>query len=198
MERYCVAEQPLSKSVLRQTFLERRALIPPEARRDSAAKVCDLFFKNVSVPAGAVVAGYWPIRNELDDMPILRELLRRGCSCALPHVAEAGMPLEFHAWDETAPLTEGKYGIMEPAASLAVVPGIILVPMAAFDKRGHRLGYGAGFYDRTLTQIRKSRAVFSIGLAYETQRYDELPADETDMMMDMIISDRDVYILKRG
>jgi 5-formyltetrahydrofolate cyclo-ligase len=189
-----VAEQPLSKPELRQMFLHRRALIPPGARKDSAVKVCDLFLKNVSVPEGAVVAGYWPIRDELDDMPILRELLRRDRRCALPHVAEAALPLEFHAWNEATPMTEGKYGIMEPADSLVVVPDIILVPMLAFDSRGCRLGYGAGFYDRTLAGIRKTGAVFSIGLAYETQRYGELPADETDMMLDMIISDQDVYI----
>lgn len=189
-----MTEQPPSKSALRQTFLERRAQLAPAAQKESAAKVCEVFFKNVSVPEGAVVAGYWPIRNELDDLPILRELLRRGHSCALPQVAGESSPLVFRAWDEAAPMKAGRYGIMEPADSPVVIPDIILVPLLAFDKRGYRLGYGAGFYDRTLAHIRKTAAVFSVGLAYEAQRYGEIPADETDIMLDMIISDQDVYI----
>ncbi|MCE9507819.1 MAG: 5-formyltetrahydrofolate cyclo-ligase [Alphaproteobacteria bacterium] len=185
--------QPPSKSVLRQMFLERRALIPPAARKESAAKVCELFFKNVPVPAGAVVAGYWPIRNELDDMPILRELLRRGCSCALPHVAGATLPLEFHLWDEATPMTAGKYSIMEPAAAPAVVPDIVLVPLAAFDANCHRLGYGGGFYDATIARLKENRPLLAIGLGYEMQLCAGLPVEEGDIRMDMIVTDGNIY-----
>ncbi|MFH1157840.1 MAG: 5-formyltetrahydrofolate cyclo-ligase [Pseudomonadota bacterium] len=187
-----MTRQRLSKSDLRLTFLEQRIQLSPEARRKSAAAAFDLFFRHVSVPSGAVVAGYWPIRAELDDLPILRELLRRNHVCALPHVAGSGKPLVFRAWDLSAPMTTGKFNIAEPKAGSVVIPDIILVPMAVFDARGHRIGYGTGFYDMTLAQAKKAGPVLAVGLAYESQAYDELPADKGDIRMDVIVTDEKI------
>jgi len=167
--------------------------IPPEMQKTSADNMRDIFFKNVDTPPGAVVAGYWPIRAELDDLPVLRALLKRGHVCALPHVAGKGMPLQFRAWNETMPMVAGKYDIAEPAAGPALAPDMILVPVAAFDARRHRLGYGCGFYDRTLAHFKGIKPVLAIGIAYETQACDELPAEDNDVRMDMIITDRTVY-----
>jgi len=188
-----VTGQPPPKSVLRQMFLEQRMQISPGVRKNSADQACDLFFRHVPAPDGAIVAGYWPIRAELDDLPILKELLRRHHLCALPHVAGGGMPLAFRAWTETTPMSAGKYSIMEPAVDRVLVPDIILVPMAAFDKTGHRLGYGAGFYDRTIARLRASRRVLAVGLAYEAQACAGFPVEEGDVRMDMIVTDRNVY-----
>ena len=142
---------------------------------------------------GAVVAGYWPVRAELDDLPILRELLDRKHLCALPHVTAAGMPLIFRAWNLSVPLLAGKYDIMEPAVDKILVPDIILVPLAAFDANGRRLGYGAGFYDLTLARLKAARTVLAVGLGFEAQRCDALPEEEGDVGMDMIVTERNIY-----
>lgn len=174
-------------------MLEQRMQIPLDSALRAAAAVCDFFFKHVTVPDGAVVAGYAPIRGELDDMPILRTLTRRGKICALPHMASEEAPLAFRFWNEITPMTTGKYGITEPAPDRRLSPDIVLVPLAAFDINRHRLGYGAGCYDRTLAALAKTKPVLSIGLGYETQLCDEIPAEETDIRMDMIITDGKVY-----
>src|SRR4051812_22222774 len=100
----------------------------PNERAQAAEAVRESFFKNVTLLPGQIVAGYWPIRGELDVLPILRELLARGHACALPKVTGEGSPLLFRQWNEAAPMAVGKYGITEPAAGEAVIPDIILLP----------------------------------------------------------------------
>ena len=165
-------------------------------RKNSAAAAFDLFFKHVFIPAEAIVAGYWPIRAELDDLPILQELLRRNHICALPHIAGNGKPLIFRPWNLSAPMTTGKFNIAEPVSDSMVIPDIILVPIAVFDTKGHRLGYGRGFYDITLAQAKKNKPVLTVGLAYESQAYNELPAEKGDIKMDIIVTDKKVHIFK--
>ncbi len=188
-----MTDQRPSKSALRLTFLERRLQIPPEARQRAARAVFEAFFSHVQVPAGVVVSGYAPMRGELDDLPVLRELLQRGHTCALPHVAGKGLPLEFRAWTELTPMTTSPFNIAEPAAGEGLEPDILLVPLAAFDTKCHRLGYGAGFYDRTIARLRGMKPVLAIGLAYEEQGYDALPVEEYDAKLDMVITDRNIY-----
>jgi 5-formyltetrahydrofolate cyclo-ligase len=174
-------------------FLDQRMQLSPSICKNAADQAYEIFFKNVPLKDGAIVAGYWPIRGELDDLPILKELLRRHHLCALPHVADGSQPLTFRAWSETTPMTPGKYSIMEPAGDRTLVPDIILVPMAAFDKTGHRLGYGAGFYDLTIARLKASKPVLVVGLAYEAQACAGLPAEDRDVRMDMIVTDKNFY-----
>jgi 5-formyltetrahydrofolate cyclo-ligase len=174
-------------------FLGQRMQLSPGLRKSAADQVYELFFKHVPLKVGAIIAGYWPIRAELDDLPILKELLRRHHLCALPHVADGEGPLTFRAWTETTPVSAGKYNIMEPTADRVLVPDVLLVPMAAFDRTGHRLGYGAGFYDRTIAHLKATRQVFTVGLAYEAQACAGLPAGDSDARMDMIVTDKNVY-----
>jgi 5-formyltetrahydrofolate cyclo-ligase len=183
-----------TKSALRTMFLERRMQIPADLRAISAAEAFDLFFQAVSLPQGAIVAGYWPMRGELDDMPILHEVLKRGHLCALPHVAAKEMPLVFRAWNEGMPMVISPVGISEPAPEAPLlVPDILLVPLAAFDTKRHRLGYGAGYYDRTIAGLKELKPLLAVGLGYEGQRCDALPAEEHDIQMDMIVTDRNIY-----
>lgn len=191
-----MTQQCISKADLRLMFLEQRIQLLPEVRKSSAAAAFDLFFKNISVPSGAIVAGYWPICAELDDLPILRELLRRNHICALPHVVKDGKPLVFRAWDLSTPMTAGKFNIKEPASDSVVIPDIIIVPMAVFDTRGHRIGYGKGFYDMTLEQAKKERSILAVGLSYESQSYNKLPAEKGDIKMDIIVTDKKIHIFK--
>ncbi len=187
-----------SKADLRLMFLEQRIQLLPESRKNSAAAAFDLFFMNIPIPPKAIVSGYWPICAELDDMPILRELLRRNHTCALPHVVEDGKPLIFRAWDLSTPMTTGKFNIKEPASDSVVIPDIILVPMAVFDSKGHRIGYGKGFYDMTLEQAKKDRSVLVVGLSYESQSYNKLPTEKGDIKMDIIVTDKKIHTFEEG
>ena len=180
----------ISKASLRQTYLDRRMKILPEARESCSGRAYDIFFKNVKIPSGAIVSGYWPVHAEMNDLSILKELRRRGHVTALPRVAGKGDPLEFFPWDETTPMAAGKFDIAEPAAGKAVKPDVLIVPLLAFDAERHRLGYGAGFYDRTIKGL---RSVLTIGLAYEDQLCDKLPSEAHDVRMDMIVTDKKVY-----
>ncbi|MBU6474622.1 MAG: 5-formyltetrahydrofolate cyclo-ligase [Alphaproteobacteria bacterium] len=184
-----------TKPALRQSFLERRLQMLPNERIAAAEAICAAFLRHVEPVAGAVVAGYWPVKGEVDALPILRALLSREHACALPHVAGDGAPLLFRRWDENVKMTTGKYGLQEPAAGdEAVMPDVLLVPVLAFDANGYRLGYGGGFYDRTIARLKKQKPVRAIGLAYEMQHYkDGLPRDGNDIRMDAVITEGNIY-----
>lgn len=165
----------------------------PNDRVSAAQAVSDAFFKNVTLAKGSVVSGYWPMKAELDVLLILRELLGKGHTCALPHVTGEGSPLLFRQWDEKTTMATAKFGMTEPVGSATLLPDVLLVPLLAFDTRCHRLGYGAGFYDRTIARLKKQKPVRAIGIAYDMQFYASLPAEENDVRMDMIITDKDIY-----
>jgi 5-formyltetrahydrofolate cyclo-ligase len=188
-----VTSQPPNKMTLRRTFLKQRLLIKSEAAQKAAEAVLEAFFREVSAGAGSIIAGYWPIRGELSDLPLLKEIQRRGHPCALPVVTGEGLALSFRAWTDGAPVTAGRYDIAEPVAGEDLMPDILLVPMAAFDTQCHRLGYGGGFYDRTIARLRSLKPVLAVGLAFEEQRCETLPTEENDVRMDMIITERNIY-----
>jgi len=167
----------------------------PKEREGAALAVYDSFFRHVSLLNGkAVVGGYWPVKGEVDTLHILDELRRRGHICGLPHMTGEGAPLLFRQWDTGEELIAGKFGIPEPPAdSAALVPDILLVPLLAFDEKRHRLGYGGGFYDRTLARLKPQKKTLAVGLAYEMQLYNILPHEPNDVRMDIIITDRKVY-----
>lgn len=164
-----------------------------EDRRKMAQRLADNFISNVALPPDAVVAGYHPVRAEMDVMPLMRALLARGHTCALPVIEERNKPLLFRTWDEGTPLKEGHFTIPEPdpAFSKPVVPGVLLVPMLAFDANGNRLGYGAGHYDRTLAVMEKRPLL--IGIAYAFSQVEAVPAETHDVKMDIIVTDGGLY-----
>lgn len=169
-------------------------------RAGAAAAMTALFLGAVGAGAARTVAGYWPVRGEIDVLPLLDRLRGRGHEIALPCVGAKDAPLTFRLWDgDRSSCVSGAFDIPEPAASAAVVvPDIMLVPLAAFDARGHRLGYGAGFYDRTLHALRRQGKVLAVGVAYALQGVDFLPAEETDIPMDIIVTDAAVYRFDAG
>ena len=140
---------------------------------------------------GAVVAGYWPIRDELDCRPLLANLAEIGWECALPVVIDDNGPLVFRRWRLDEALVPGRFGIAEPCALCpAVTPDVVLVPMLAFDRNGHRLGHGAGYYDRTLAELRRRHpAVLAVGLAFAAQEVHALPAEPHDQRLDWIVTE---------
>jgi len=157
------------------------------------------FLESVTMPGGAPVSGYWPIRAEIDVMPLLRALAGRGHPVALPVVAGAGRPLVFRQWREGDAMEEGPYGILEPLATApALVPQILLVPLLAFDKAGYRLGYGGGFYDRSLAALRIMGAAVAVGAAWAAQEVAAVPRDAQDQKLDWVVTEREALRVSGG
>jgi 5-formyltetrahydrofolate cyclo-ligase len=182
-----------AKEAARRDLLEKRLQLSAPERDSAAEKAKSLFFTHVKLQKYSIVAGYWPIRGELDVRPLLQEILGLGHACALPHVVAQGHGLDFRDWDNSTPMTTGKYGISEPLSGKDIIPDIILVPMAAFDANRHRLGYGKGYYDRTLAHLRTKKDVLAVGMAYDWQKCGPFPVEPHDVKMDMIITDKNVY-----
>lgn len=148
---------------------------------------------NLALSDGAVVAGYWPIRSEMDPRPLMRRLYRLGHPIGLPVTPAKGAdaPLSFRLWQPDDPLEPGHFGVPEPLVSARTVrPDVVLVPLLAFDARGMRLGYGAGHYDRTLSALRRDLGVLAIGIAYAGQEIAQVPVDEHDQPLDAILTER--------
>lgn len=167
------------------------------ARKAAAAKNPDagpaltqILCDQVSPPAGTVVSGYWPMGSEIDVVPLMTALAARGCTLCLPVVAAKDRPLVFRRWQPGDPLVGAGFGTSEPAETAAAVrPDILLIPLLAFDRRGQRLGYGGGFYDRTLAAARRVRDVQAIGAAYAAQEVAHVPAGPDDQPLDLVVTE---------
>ena len=135
------------------------------------------------------VAGYLPIRGELDPRPAMLALAGLEFQTCVPEIEATGRPLRFRTWTPEAATERGHFGIEVPALGQFVEPDVLLVPMLAFDARGHRLGYGGGFYDRTIAALRGLREVQALGFAYAAQEVAAVPDDATDMRLDAIVTE---------
>ncbi len=180
-----------SEKELRATLLARRRALPEETQAGAAREAAEIFLEAVRLPAGEPVSGYWPMRGELDPRPLMARLAGRGHQLLLPAVAGDGQPLSFREWREGEALTAGPFGTQDPRADAPEgVPGIVIVPLLAFDDAGYRLGYGKGYFDMTLAELRRRSGVLAVGFAYEAQRSESLPRDDWDQPMDWIVTER--------
>jgi 5-formyltetrahydrofolate cyclo-ligase len=143
-------------------------------------------------PDGAVVSGFWPIGEEIDVRPLLHALHERGHSIVLPVTPRRGNPLTFGIWRPGDVLQPERFGTVRPVGAPAV-PDFLLVPLLAFDRHGHRLGYGGGFYDRTLAAL---PGHFALGVGYAVQQVDSVPAGPHDIRLDAVATDRGVIFCK--
>jgi 5-formyltetrahydrofolate cyclo-ligase len=179
------------KTLLRAAALARRDALPA-ADRQAAAEAIAARALPVAVAAGIIVSGYSPMKTEISPLPLLRKLADAGAGLALPAIVSRGKPLIMRAWTFAAPLTAGQWGILEPAADAAeVAPDILIVPLAAFDRRGHRIGYGAGYYDITLRGLRKMKKIIAIGIGFAAQEIDKVPATTRDERLDLVLTERE-------
>ncbi|HTZ81198.1 MAG TPA: 5-formyltetrahydrofolate cyclo-ligase [Stellaceae bacterium] len=184
------------KTALRRVMRERRAALEPNMRAAAAFVVRDRLIEmlpRLALPAGAVVAGFLPIRDEIDPRPALEALRERGFRLVLPVVIARNEPLIFREWLPGTVLEPDAFHIPAPPVwAEQLAPDLLLVPMLAFDRKGERLGYGAGFYDVTLTLLRAQRASIAVGIAFSTQEVEAVPVSARDVMLDALVTEIDV------
>ena len=144
---------------------------------------------------GVPLSGYMPIRTEIDPLPAMSEAAAHG-PVGVPVIVAAGQPLLFARWEPDMPLVSGPFGAQIPSNPEYFEPEILIVPLVAFDPKGGRLGYGGGFYDRSLEKLRNRRATLAVGFAYAGQQINTLPLEPTDQPLDLIITDHEVIDLR--
>ena len=187
------------KTAMRQAAKARRAEAALGLGEDGIKSFLETFAKNWGDIFGAdsVVAGYWPMAGEMDVRPALVLLDRVGCLTALPEVVEKGRPLRFRAWVPGEDLVEGLHGTAHPLVTAPPMrPDVVLVPLLSFDRAGYRLGWGGGYYDRTLEALRKSGNVVAVGAAYSAQEVDQVPKDAFDQVLDWVITEKEAIKIK--
>jgi 5-formyltetrahydrofolate cyclo-ligase len=184
----------LTKAALRRELLRRRAehwLSRADARAEADRHLCEKLFQHLGRQAtpDVIVSLYIPLRAEVPVTDLTDRLRKAGYTLALPRVATLGAPLVFNVWDGTPPADRDAKGI-PCATGDEVTPDFVVVPMVGFDRRGHRLGYGAGMFDRTLAAFGTS--VRTVGVAYQMQEVPHIPDDAHDHPLDWIVTEREV------
>jgi 5-formyltetrahydrofolate cyclo-ligase len=181
-----------TKATLRAAALAARDALPIADRRRAAQMIATRRF-SVPLGEGTIVAGYSPIRSECDPIPLMRSLAAKGAQLALPVIGGKEKLLTFSEWRQGGHLMAGPFGILQPRPeAMPLEPDIILVPLAAFDRRLRRIGYGMGYYDRTLADLRRQRRpVVAVGIAFAAQEVEAIPSAEHDQHLDLVLTERE-------
>lgn len=185
------AEIDAAKASLRRDAAERRRV----AVRDNpsaGAAVRNNFLGAVELPADIPVSAYWPLEEEFDPRPLFMELHRRGHPVGLPVILGKGQPLLFRRWEPNVELVRGPFRVMTPPPTAPeIIPKLLLVPLLAFDRAGYRLGYGGGFYDRTIAKLRLAGEALAVGVTFAALEVPAVPRDDTDQRLDWVVTDRE-------
>lgn len=184
-----------TKRALRRALLQDRAAAMAAHGATARLALRDRYLSTFDPPPGTVVSAFWPMPGELDLRPLLAALHARGCVCALPVVVAPNTPLVFRTWEPGAALVTSRFGIDEPSPDRPTArPQHALVPLLAFDDDGYRLGYGGGFYDRTLAVLRADGTgpLLAIGVGLEAQRRPSLPREPFDQPLDWLLTEASV------
>jgi 5-formyltetrahydrofolate cyclo-ligase len=178
------------KAVLRRAAVAQRDALPPAERMAAALAIAERGLP-IEVMPGIIISGFSPLKSEINPLPLLRRLADAGAGLALPVVAGRGQPLIMRAWSFGAPLVSGVWGIREPTADAPeLFPDVLIVPLLAFDRRGHRIGYGAGYYDMTIARLRAMKPVAAVGIAFAAQEIAAVPATPRDARLDLVLTER--------
>jgi 5-formyltetrahydrofolate cyclo-ligase len=181
-----------AKAALRRQAIARRDALPADMRTAAAQAIATRPFP-VAIPPGAIVSGFMPLKSEINPIPLLRNLAEAGARLALPAVAGKGKPLIMRAFAFGETLASGVWGIREPKPDAPQVdPDILIVPLLAFDRRGHRIGYGAGYYDMTITALRALKAIVAVGIAFAAQEIADVPNTPRDARLDLVLTENEV------
>jgi 5-formyltetrahydrofolate cyclo-ligase len=186
------------KTDLRNTAFARRDALPAAERQAAAEAIAARPFP-LAIAPGVIVSGFSPLKTEINPLPLMRNLAAAGARLALPVVAGRGKPLIMRSYAFGQPLNEGVWCIREPREDAAEIdPDILIVPLAAFDRRGNRIGYGAGYYDMTINRLRARKPVVAVGIAYAAQEVSEVPVTARDERLDLVLTERDVIDLRKA
>ena len=183
------------KDIYRQEALRHRERM--DIRDEDPEIAVENFLREINPATNQIISLFWPKDREFDTIPLIHALLQHNFRVALPVIPKEGRVLLFKQWQEDDDLTLGKYGIMEPvlkSEAEAVLPDIVVVPLLAFDRKGHRLGYGGGYFDVTLEALRAQKQIIAVGIGFSKQAVlFNLPVEEHDQMLDWVITPKDVY-----
>jgi 5-formyltetrahydrofolate cyclo-ligase len=181
------------KDRLRREAFDRRDALPREWRREAARAIAERALDLPELHGTEPIGGYWRIRSEVDPRPILRALVRRGQTVALSQIIHP--KLSWREWRPGDVLVKGGFGVREPGPDAPeCFPLALLVPLAAFDRRGGRLGYGKGHFDRSIAALSSMHPVVAIGLAYAMQEVPSVPAEPHDRRLDVIVTERELIV----
>ncbi len=179
------------KADLRARALAKRDALAADTRAAAAETIAARPFP-LDV-AGAIISGFMPMKSEINPLPLLRKLAEQGAKLALPAIAGRGKPLIMRAYAFGDDLARGQWGIREPKPEAPeVAPDILIVPLACFDRAGHRIGFGAGYYDMTINALRAKKKITAIGIAFAEQEIPQVPATPRDARLDLVLTEREV------
>ena len=179
------------KAELRREGLARRDALPAEIRKAAAEAIAARAFP-LAIASGMIVSGFMPLKSEINPLPLMRKLADAGARLALPVVAGRGQPLIMRSWQWGEPLVPGVWGIREPPPTAPELqPDILLVPLLAFDRNGHRIGYGAGYYDLTIAQLRAKKPIAAVGIAFAAQEIESVPRTAFDARLDLVLTENE-------
>jgi len=176
----------IDKSAARKAAFARRAAVH---RPDAAT--AGYLSAVLAGYRGVPIAGYMAMRTEIDPTPAMAEAAAHG-SVGVPVITAKGQPLRFRLWEPDCAMIAGDFGAQIPATGDRMIPQILIVPLVAFSRTGGRLGYGGGFYDRTLQQLRACGPVMAVGFAYGAQEDPDLPLEPTDQPLDLIVTEQGI------
>jgi 5-formyltetrahydrofolate cyclo-ligase len=177
------------KQAMRNEALARRASLRAAAP-DAARRMARNFIAAIPLAPSAVVSAFFAIGEETDPAPLIDLLRKEGHRIALPRVVRKGEKLAFHLYEQGAVLVPGVFGLSQPGKDWPeAIPDVLVVPLLAFDAAGNRLGYGGGFYDRTLAALRASRNVVAVGFAFAGQEVPDVPHRDSDEPLDWVVTE---------
>jgi 5-formyltetrahydrofolate cyclo-ligase len=187
-----------TKARLRREALARRDALPAEMRKAAAEAIAARAFP-LAVAAGTIVSGFMPLKSEINPLPLMHKLADAGARLALPVVVGRSKPLTMRSWQWSEPLVPGVWGIREPGPAAATLePDIVLVPLLAFDRSGYRIGYGAGYYDLTIAQLRAKKPIAAVGIAFAAQEIETVPRTAFDAQLDLVLTENEMIDLRNA
>ena len=186
-----------AKKDLRAALMARRGSIPDGQHRLAATRIAEIGADALSAEGAQTISVFHSFGSEIDTTPLMQALADRGHTLCLPVIVARNEPLIFRRWSPGEPLVAGKFNIQVPSAEAPVIlPEVMLVPLLGFDRQGYRIGYGGGFYDRTLALLRSRAPVLAVALAFAAQEIDQVPHADYDQRVNAVLTEEGYRIIQ--
>lgn len=185
---------PEWKKHQRKQLIAAREAVPEEMHQQWSRAISGFLEQGFPHPQKMIIGIYWPFRGEYDPRPIAQYFMQHGATLALPEVTGKDEPLCFREWSPDAPVKKGAYGIPVPIETRIVRLDAVIIPMVGFDQHGYRLGYGSGYFDRTLATY--EHQPLTIGVAFELQRLDSVYPQSHDISMHYVVTEAGIFHTK--